>query len=160
MTGIFKLSWDMAAVKQGHWWMGVVVMKFIHILWLSKDECLLAEFLHVEQKMPNLLLDLTISKKNFITPFDFLPSYICIRCTGCSNSICAKKTHFLSMKNALLCHKNGICTFMRCGHLTYDPWIWLKVTSMASTASNRKSAKTPYNSGFLIIHHTMRDQYC
>jgi hypothetical protein len=28
-----------------------------------------------------------------------------------------------------------ICTFMRCGHLTYDPWIWLKVISMASTAS-------------------------
>ena len=24
---------------------------------------------------------------------------------------------------------------MRCGNLTYDPWIWLKVTSMASTAS-------------------------
>ena len=37
--------------------------------------------------------------------------------------------------------KNKICTFMRCGHLTYDPWIWLKVTSMASTASNRKNAK-------------------
>ena len=77
----------------------------------------------------------------------------------CSNSICAKKTHFLAIKNALLSHKNGICTFMRCGHLTYDPWIWLKVTSMASTASNRKSAKTPYNSGFLIIHATLRDQY-
>ena len=79
--------------------------------------------------------------------------------TGCSNLICAKKTHFLAIKNVLLSHKNGICTFMRCGHLTYDPWIWLKVTSMASTASNRKSAKTPYNSGFLIIHATLRDQY-
>ena len=79
--------------------------------------------------------------------------------TGCSNSICAKKTPLLPIKNALLSHKNDICTFMRCGHLTYDPWIWLKVTSMASTASNRKSAKTPYNSGFLIIHVTLRDQY-
>ena len=39
--------------------------------------------------------------------------------------------------------KNGICIFMRCGHLTYDPWIWLKVTSMASTASIRKNAKNP-----------------
>ena len=79
--------------------------------------------------------------------------------TGCSNSICAKKTHFLAIKNALLSHKNSICTFMRCGHLTYDPWIWLKDTSMASTASNRKSTKTPYNSGLLIIHVTLRDQY-
>ena len=25
---------------------------------------------------------------------------------------------------------------MRCGHLTYDPWIWLKVTSPSSTASD------------------------
>ena len=32
---------------------------------------------------------------------------------------------------------------MRCGHLTYDPWIWLKVTFMASTASKRKCAKNP-----------------
>jgi hypothetical protein len=52
-----------------------------------------------------------------------------------------EKTHLLAIKNALLSHKNGICTFMRCRHLTYDPWIWLKVTSMASTASNRKSAR-------------------
>ena len=59
--------------------------------------------------------------------------------TGCLNSICAKKTPLLAIKNALLSHKNNICTFMWCGHLTYDPWIWLKVTSMASTASNRKS---------------------
>ena len=30
---------------------------------------------------------------------------------------------------------------MRCGHLTYDPWIWLKVTSLSSTASKRKGVK-------------------
>ena len=45
-----------------------------------------------------------------------------------------------------------------------DPWIWLKVTSMASTAPNRKSAKNTKNSGFLMIHSTLRDQdwsfYC
>ena len=41
---------------------------------------------------------------------------------------------------------------------TFDPWIWLKVTSMASTASNRKSAKNPKNCGFLMIHSTLRDQ--
>ena len=47
---------------------------------------------------------------------------------------------------------------MRCGHFTYDaydPWIWLKVTSMAS---NRKSAKNPLDSGFLMIHSTFIDQ--
>ena len=39
------------------------------------------------------------------------------------------------IKNALLSHKNKICTFMRCVNLTYDPWIWLKITSLCSTAS-------------------------
>ena len=24
---------------------------------------------------------------------------------------------------------------MRCGHLNYDTWIWLKITSLSSTAS-------------------------
>ena len=47
---------------------------------------------------------------------------------------------------------------MRCGNLTYDPWIWWKVISMASTASNRKSAKNLLNSEFLKIHSTLRDQ--
>ena len=51
-----------------------------------------------------------------------------------------------------------MCTFMRCGHLTYNPWVWLKVTSMASTASNRKSDKNPLNSGFFMIHSTLRHQ--
>ena len=31
--------------------------------------------------------------------------------------------------------------FLRFQHLTYDPWIWLKVISMASTASNIKNAQ-------------------
>ena len=65
------------------------------------------------------------------------------QCTGCFISACMKTNAYQAIKNALLSHKNSICTFMRCGHLTYDPWIWLKVTSMASTASNRKSAKNP-----------------
>ena len=63
--------------------------------------------------------------------------------TGCLNMLCQTSNHLLGIKNTLLSHKNGICTFMRCGNLTYDTWIWLKVTSMASTASNRKSAKNP-----------------
>ena len=35
---------------------------------------------------------------------------------------------------------------MRCGHLTYDSWIWLKITSLSSTASvndNRISLEIP-----------------
>ena len=32
--------------------------------------------------------------------------------------------------------QSWICTFMRCGHFTYDFWIWLKVTSPSSTASD------------------------
>ena len=78
--------------------------------------------------------------------------------TGCLNMLCQNSNHLLGVKNTLLGHKNGICTFIRCGNLTYDTWIWLKATSMASTASNRKSAKNPWNCGFLMIHSTLRDQ--
>ena len=52
----------------------------------------------------------------------------------------------------------GVCVFIGKGHLTYDPWIWLKVTSMASTASNRKNAKNQLNSTFFMIQPTLRDQ--
>ena len=41
-----------------------------------------------------------------------------------------------SFWHALLSHKNRICTFMRCRHLTYDTWIWLKITSLSSRASD------------------------
>ena len=61
--------------------------------------------------------------------------------TGCLNTLCQTSNNLLGIKNTLLSHKNGICTFIRCGILTYDPWIWLKVTSMASTASNRRVPK-------------------
>ena len=90
-----------------------------------------------------------------------LRSTVQSRFTGCLNMLCQTSNHLLGIKNTLLSHKNGICTFMRCGNLTYDTWIcpiWLKVTSMASTASNRKSAKNPWNRGFLMIHSTLRDQ--
>ena len=55
--------------------------------------------------------------------------------TGCVNSICYTLNAYSAIKNALLSNKNGICTFLRCGHLTYDPWVWLKITSLSSTAS-------------------------
>ena len=32
--------------------------------------------------------------------------------------LCQTSNHFLGIKNKLLSHKNGICTFMRCGNLT------------------------------------------
>jgi isopropylmalate/homocitrate/citramalate synthase len=32
--------------------------------------------------------------------------------------LCTKKPAYKAIKNALLCHKNGICTFMKCRHLT------------------------------------------
>ena len=57
------------------------------------------------------------------------------RSTGCLNMLCQTSNHFLGIKNTLLSHKNGICTFMRYGNLTYDAWIWLKITSLSSTAS-------------------------
>ena len=57
------------------------------------------------------------------------------RYTGCLNMLCQTSNHLLGIKNTLLSHKNGICTFMRCGNLTYDTWIWLKITSLSSTAS-------------------------
>ena len=33
---------------------------------------------------------------------------------------------------------------MRCGHLTYDTWIWLKITSLSSTASVLNGYKKIY----------------
>ena len=35
--------------------------------------------------------------------------------------------HLLGHQKCTFSHKNGICTLMRCGHLTYDTWIWLKM---------------------------------
>ena len=64
-----------------------------------------------------------------------------VNSTGCSNSICAKVNTYQAVKNALLSHKNCICTFMRCGHWTYDTWIWLKMTSLSSTASVLKECQ-------------------
>ena len=48
---------------------------------------------------------------------------------------CQTSIHLLGIKNTLLSHENNICTFMRCGNLTYDTCIWLKITSLSSTAS-------------------------
>ena len=55
--------------------------------------------------------------------------------TGCLISVCMKTNAYQAIKNELLSHKIWICTFMRCGHLTYDTWLWLKITSLSSTAS-------------------------
>ena len=55
--------------------------------------------------------------------------------TGCLNMNCQTSTHLFGIKNTLLSHENNICTFMRCGNLTYDTYIWLKITSLSSTAS-------------------------
>ena len=49
--------------------------------------------------------------------------------------LCQTSNHSLGIKNTLLSHKNAICTFMRSGNLIYDTWIWLKITSLSSTAS-------------------------
>ena len=40
-----------------------------------------------------------------------------------------------------MCQIKGICMFIGNGHLTVDPWIWLKVTSLSSTASVLKDGR-------------------
>ena len=81
-----------------------------------------------------------------------IPAYVC---TGCFNSICSKTNTYQAIKNALLRHENRICTFLRCRILTYEPWIWLKVTSMASTFSYMQppyEEETEYmNSSLLVL---------
>ena len=42
--------------------------------------------------------------------------------------------------------------------MTYDPLIWLKVTSLSSTASKSKDVKNQENSEFLMIQPTLSDQ--
>ena len=49
--------------------------------------------------------------------------------------------------------KKHICTFMRCGHLTYDTWIWLKITSQSSTASDLNECKKMYAKESLNVHN-------
>ena len=73
--------------------------------------------------------------------------------TGCLNTLCQTSNHLLGIKNTLLSHKNGICTFMRCGNLTYDTWIWLKVTSLSSTASVLNECKKIYAKESLNVHN-------
>ena len=74
--------------------------------------------------------------------------------TGCFNSICLKTNTYQAIKNALLSHKNGICTFMRCGILTNDPWILMKITSLASTASVLNDAEF-----HLKFHHSVQKYF-
>ena len=61
--------------------------------------------------------------------------------TGCLNAKPDVLNTYYAIKRAFLSHKNSICTFMRCGNLTYDPWIWLKITSLSSTASVLKDGR-------------------
>ena len=42
---------------------------------------------------------------------------------------------------------------MRCGHLTYDTWIWLKITSQSSTASDLNGCKKIYAKESLNVHN-------
>ena len=42
--------------------------------------------------------------------------------------------------------------------MTYDPLIWLKVTSLSSTASKGKGVKNQESSEFLMIQPTLSDQ--
>ena len=41
---------------------------------------------------------------------------------------------------------------MRCGHLTYDTWIWLEITSLSSTASVPNGCKKIYAKESLNVH--------
>ena len=41
---------------------------------------------------------------------------------------------------------------MRCGILTYDPWIWLKIISLSSTASVLNECKKIYAKESLNVH--------
>ena len=59
-----------------------------------------------------------------------------VRYSGCLNAKPDVLNTYQAIKSALLSNKEEMNTFMRCGNLTYDPWIWLRLTSMASTASN------------------------
>ena len=70
-----------------------------------------------------------------VTFCDYVTSMFVIKPTGCLNAKPDVLNTYKAIKNALLSHKNGICTFMRCGNLSYDPWIWLKILSLSSTAS-------------------------
>ena len=81
---------------------------------------------HTKVSRPKYITLVLFYKQNMIkkTSWTFLDF------TGCSNAKPDVLNTYQAIKSALLSQKNKIC-------------IWLKVTSMASTASDRKSAKNP-----------------
>jgi hypothetical protein len=61
--------------------------------------------------------------------------------TGCSISKCHNVSSIYRVFEIKMCQIKGICVFIGNGHLTIDPWIWLKVTSLSSTASVLNDAR-------------------
>ena len=74
---------------------------------------------------------------NFYPPVQMKAAYS----TGCPGANIYVSTCSERQKYASQIWFEGVVGILNSGNLTYDPWIWLKVTYMASTASNRKSAK-------------------
>ena len=68
-------------------------------------------------KMPNFSFSFICSLIGIVRRLD--KNGGCLRNvdTGCSNLICTKKPAYKAIKNALLSHKNGICTFIGGGIL-------------------------------------------
>ena len=61
--------------------------------------------------------------------------FSCLNSTGCLISKCHNVSSIYRVFEIKMCQIKGICMFIGNGHLTFDLQIWLKVTSLTSTAS-------------------------
>ena len=62
--------------------------------------------------------------------------------TGCSDAKRDNVSSNYRIFELKITKLKGISMFIGNGHLTIDPWIWLKITSLSSTASVLKDGKT------------------
>ena len=70
-----------------------------------------------------------------------LTAYLHILCTGSSDSKRDNVSSIYRVFELKMRKTKVICMFIGNGHLTIDPWIWLKVTFLSSTASVLKDGR-------------------
>ena len=74
-------------------------------------------------------------------PFYFKGFLVCFRLYRVFQLDLPQNKHLLGHQKHTFKSKNEICTFMRCGILTYDPWILLKITSKGLHSLQQKKCQ-------------------
>ena len=67
--------------------------------------------------------------------------YPILECTGSLNSKRDNLSSIYGIFEIKMCNRKCICMFIGNGHLSIDPWIWLELTTLSSTASVLKDGR-------------------